>query len=80
MPTVRRIGPYRFFFYANDRPEPPHIHVEGSSGTAKFWLEPIVVETSQGFSPHELRGIGRHVREHAREFLEAWDAFFNATD
>jgi hypothetical protein len=28
MPIVLRIGPYRFFFYAGDRPEPPHIHVE----------------------------------------------------
>ena len=23
MPTVARVGPYRFFFYANDRDEPP---------------------------------------------------------
>jgi hypothetical protein len=28
MPTVLRIGPYRFFFYAGDRDEPPHVHVE----------------------------------------------------
>lgn len=28
MPTVLRVGPYRFFFYAGDRNEPQHIHVE----------------------------------------------------
>ena len=28
MPTVMRISPYRFFFYAGDRDEPVHIHVE----------------------------------------------------
>ncbi len=28
MPTVLRSGPYRFFFYASDRDEPVHIHVE----------------------------------------------------
>jgi len=28
MPTVLQIGPYRFFFYAGDRDEPPHVHVE----------------------------------------------------
>ena len=28
MPTILRIGPYRFFFYAGDRDEPLHIHVE----------------------------------------------------
>jgi hypothetical protein len=28
MPTVLRSGPYRFYLYAGDRDEPPHIHVE----------------------------------------------------
>lgn len=28
MPTIVRIGPYRFFFYASDREEPMHVHVE----------------------------------------------------
>lgn len=28
MPTVLRVGPYRFFFYAGDRSEPAHVHVE----------------------------------------------------
>lgn len=28
MPTVLRAGPYRFFFYAGDRDEPSHIHIE----------------------------------------------------
>ncbi|MBW8879172.1 MAG: DUF4160 domain-containing protein [Acidobacteria bacterium] len=52
MPTVLRIGPYRFFFYAGDREEPPHVHVECGSDTAKFWLEPVrlaqsIVEENQ---------------------------------
>ncbi len=38
MPTVLRVGPYRFFFYASDRAEPMHVHVEGGNGSAKFWL------------------------------------------
>ena len=25
MPTVLRVCPYRFFFYAGDRDEPPHV-------------------------------------------------------
>ena len=28
MPTILREGPYRFFFYASDREEPLHVHVE----------------------------------------------------
>jgi len=41
MPTVRRIGSVRFFFYSNEATEPPHIHVEQAGGVAKFWLEPV---------------------------------------
>jgi len=36
MPTALRIGPYRFFFYAGDRDEPPHVHVEREQCIAKF--------------------------------------------
>lgn len=41
MPTIRRIGPYRFFFYAGDRDEPPHIHDERDQSAAKFWIDPL---------------------------------------
>jgi hypothetical protein len=38
MPTVLRMGPNRIFFYAGDRNEPPHVHVEHDDSLAKFWL------------------------------------------
>jgi hypothetical protein len=38
MPTVLRLGPYRFFFYAGDGVEPPHVHIERDEKAAKFWL------------------------------------------
>ena len=41
MPTVLRVGPFRFFFYAGDGGEPPHVHVERDEGEAKFWLDPV---------------------------------------
>ena len=37
MPTVLRIGTYRFFFYANENSEPHHIHVQRERALAKFW-------------------------------------------
>jgi len=39
MPTISRIGPYRLFFYAGDRDEPEHVHVERDDQLAKFWLD-----------------------------------------
>ncbi len=50
MPTVFPSGPFRFFFYAGDGGEPPHIHVERDDCEAKFWLDPIRLERSHGFS------------------------------
>ena len=36
MPTVLRLGAYRFYFYSQDGREPPHIHVEREDNRAKF--------------------------------------------
>ena len=77
MPTVLRKGPYRFFFYAGDRDEPRHVHVERDDKIAKFWLDPIRLQSSGGFSRAELGRIQELVNERNRMFQEAWDAYFN---
>jgi hypothetical protein len=41
MPTVMRIGPFRFFFYSNENDEPRHVHIRAAENEAKYWLEPI---------------------------------------
>jgi hypothetical protein len=76
MPTVLRIGPYRFFFYAGDRDEPPHIHVERDDQIAKFWLEPVRLQHSGGFSRPEIQRMQRLVEEHQARLLESWNAYF----
>lgn len=64
MPTVLRIGPYRFFFYAGDRDEPEHVHIERADNVAKFWLDPVSLARSGGFDRRELRAIQRVIEEH----------------
>ena len=59
MPTILRERGYRFFFYADDRSEPRHVHVQREAHTAKFWLEPIQCERSGGFNRSELMDIYR---------------------
>jgi hypothetical protein len=76
MPTVRRIGPYRFFFYSNERGEPPHIHVQHDRKLAKFWLEPVALASSTDLAGHELRDLERLVTENRVVFVEAWNDFF----
>ena len=76
-PTVFRSGPYRFFFYSGDRSEAAHVHVERDDKTAKFWLEPVRLQYSGGFSRTELNHIQRLVKENRDSFLEKWHEHFN---
>lgn len=77
MPTVLRNGPYRFFFYAGDREEPPHIHVERDDGEAKFWLEPVRLQWSYRFTAKEVNQIKTIVIEHHKFLLDAWNEYFS---
>lgn len=73
MPTVLREGPYRLYFYSDEENEPPHVHVDWDSCSAKFWLGPVALTRNRGFRAHELRRIERIVKVHQRKLLEAWN-------
>jgi hypothetical protein len=77
MPSVLRNGPYRLFFYAGDRDEPPHIHIERDKNTAKFWLDPVRLQNSGGFSRTELNRIQKLVDENREDLLRRWNEYFN---
>ena len=76
MPTVLRVGAYRFFFYAGDRDEPPHIHVERGDNTAKYWLDPVMFQDSHGFSRSEIRQVERLIEEHLESLMRGWHEYF----
>ena len=78
MPTVLRIGPYRFFFYSLENREPPHIHVEHDEKVAKYWLEPVTLASNHGFRSHELTQLRSLVVERCTLFLEAWHGYFGS--
>lgn len=75
MPTVLRVGPYRFHFYSDERGEPPHIHVSTAKGECKFWLEPVRLARNRGLSPRTVRRAEKLVHEHAAFLKEKYDAF-----
>lgn len=75
MPTVLRIGSYRFHFYSDEGREPAHIHVRTPDGECKFWLNPIGLARSRGVRPEDLREIERHVYEHRELFLEKFHEY-----
>jgi hypothetical protein len=76
VPTIWREGPYRFFFYASDRPEPVHVHVEGNAGSAKLWLRPVRLQGSRGLARHELSRLESIVTARREQLVRAWNDFF----
>lgn len=77
MPTILRIGPYRFFFYAEEGTEPPHVHIEAAEKRAKYWIRPIEFVRSDGFRSGELKEIEEIIVANVDLFLEAWNEFFS---
>ena len=77
MPRIFTEGPYRFFFYMGDQDEPPHVHVRRDRHTAKFWLNPVLLQLTGGLRPHEIRQIERIIEENQARLMEACNARFN---
>ena len=78
MPTLLRVGPYRFFCYAGDRDEPPHVHIQRDEAEAKFWLSPIHLQSNNGFSRTEINRIHKLVAENQEKLLAGWHDFFDS--
>ena len=77
MPTPLIVGSYRFFCYAGDRDESPRVHIERDKDEAKFWLEPIRLQSNRGFSRRDINRIQKLVEEHQEQLLVGWNEFFN---
>ena len=76
MPTIFRIGPYRFYFYSHEPNEPPHVHVDREGCSAKFWLKKVSLASNLGFARKELSDLHALVDEHQEQFLDEWYGYF----
>ena len=52
------------------------MHVERDDNVAKFWLDPVRLQTSGGFSAAELRRVQRIIEENQNTLIEAWNEYF----
>jgi len=77
MPTILKVGKFRFFFFSNEGDEPMHIHVESDDKYAKFWLKPVQLAKSVGYSAKEFNEIRKLVLENANIFEERWHEHFD---
>ena len=80
MPAILLLHGFRFFFFSGEGSEPPHIHVEHGDKVAKYWLNPVELNWSEGFRNHELTKLRAMVIEHRAIFLEKWHEHFADKD
>ena len=50
--------------------------MERDDAEAKFWLDPVRLERSVGFTPKELRRIEALVEKNSASLIEAWNEYF----
>jgi len=72
MPEVFRKFGFVFFFYSNEGQEPMHIHVRKTGGFAKFWIEPVELEFSQGMKVQDIRKAEELIFENLELIKEKW--------
>lgn len=76
-PTIHHENGFRFSFWANERNEPPHVHVYKAEATAKWWLAPVREARSFGFNTSQRAQIRDILEEHRDTMLERWHATFD---
>ena len=77
MPTVLRVGSFRFHFYSDELREPAHIHIRSPNGECKFWLEPVSLARNRGIAAPDLRDIERLVFEHRQLLQDSYHEYHN---
>jgi hypothetical protein len=64
MRTWLREQGYRFYIYARDHAEPPHVHVSKAGRDGRWRLDEAVVMDADGYTAGEQRQVRRIIEEH----------------
>lgn len=76
MPTLLLVEGFRFYFFSDERQEPPHVHVRKGDCVAKLWLRPVALVHARGFNRADIRRVRELTFEHQVFFVERWDEHF----
>jgi hypothetical protein len=76
VPSVLQVEGFRFFFFSDERQEPPHVHVEKGDGAAKLWLQPVQIAYTYKLTRPEIRRIRELTFQHQATFVERWNEHF----
>ena len=79
MPTILLIDGWRFFFYANERNEPIHIHCRKAEKECKYWLDVDSFDVIEAYTYNMNNKDKRIVKKIIFEYFEliekSWDDF-----
>jgi hypothetical protein len=79
MPTVLFINGWRFFFYANERDEPIHIHCRKAEKECKYWLDTENFDVKEAYTFNINNKDKRQVKKIIFEYFEyienEWNQF-----
>jgi hypothetical protein len=82
VPTILLIRGWRFFFYANERNEPVHVHCQKAEREGKYWLDVEGFEAIEAhaynMSPADRRTVRRIIFEHFDYIVSEWNRFREA--
>lgn len=73
MPEIFRKLGFVFFFYSNEGSEPMHIHVRKAGGFAKFWIEPVELDFSQGLKVQDIKLAQDLIEENCELIKTKWN-------
>jgi hypothetical protein len=79
MPTILMMLGWRFYFYANERDEPAHVHCMKGEAEAKYWLDldafEVVEAHAYNMGPADRRTVRRIILEHFDYLVGQWNEF-----
>ncbi|MFZ5516093.1 MAG: DUF4160 domain-containing protein [Candidatus Zhuqueibacterota bacterium] len=79
MPTILLIMGWRFYFYANERNEPIHIHCRKADKECKYWIDTENFNIDEAYSHNMNNKDKRQVKKIIFEYFEfiesEWDKF-----
>jgi hypothetical protein len=77
MPTILYVMGWRFFFYANERDEPIHIHCKKGEKECKYWLDIRDFDVAEAFSYNMNNSDKRQVKKIVFEYFEFIEVEWN---
>jgi len=82
MPTILLVHGWRFFFYANERNEPIHVHCRKAEKECKFWIHinefEITLNFSYSMNTKDIRTVRQIIFQNFDHLVKAWQIFKRA--